>query len=580
MAHIVRFGSYEADLDSGQLRKRGIRIKLRAQSFLILARLMEQPGELVTRSELQRLLWNDDVSVDFENNLNTAVAHLREVLHDSADAPTFIETLPKRGYRFIAEASRRQEPDIRNASRARLLVLPFANLSGNTALEYLGDALTDELITELAGMVPERVAVIARTTAMHYKNTRKDVSRIARELNVDYIVEGGVRQNGNRLVVNAQLIQAADQTHLCVQKQERSMRDVFLMPRKIAENIVAHLPLAGEPEARGKTGATRKPTNNLVAYGEYIQGRYHLIKATPADFVAAREHLEKAVGLDPEFGLAYDALAELNWYAGYFGTVRPRDASASGIVYALRALEIDERSGETHALLGQFHKTIGYNWSEVHREMALALELDPHSPLVRMRYAISELMPQGRIAEAIGELEHALDVDPLSQFARFWIAIMYVLDRHPERAIEESRKLLRVDPNYFLAYFTLATAYRLSGRVEDALAAHRKAAELSEDEPAVLGWMGLTLASDKRADEAREVLMRLRAMAVARYVPPTSFAWVHLGLGEFDEVFRWLDLAVDECDQFLMPIKSYAFLDTIRNDPRFPGLLEKMHLTA
>lgn len=579
MANIVRFGSFEADLNSGQLRKHGVPIKLRAQSFQVLVRLIEKPGEPVSRSELQETLWSDGVSVDFENSLNTAVAHLREVLGDSADAPAFIETLPKRGYRLIAEVSRRSDADERENPRVRLLVLPFINLSGDAAHEYLGDALTDELITELAGMTRDQVAVIARTTAMHYRNTRKDVSRIGRELNLDYIVEGGVRRNGNRMVVNVQLIHAGNQTHVFAQKQDAPVRDVFLLPRKIARSILAHIPAPGRTGQRGKA-LKRRPSAELAAHGEYIQGRYHFTKAIPGDLAAAREHLEKAIRLDPEFAPAYDALAELNWYYGYFGVVRPRDAFAHGIIHALRALEIDSTRGETHALLGQFHKTIGYDWPEVHREMALALRLDPRSPVVRMRFAVSELMPQGRLAEAIAELEHALEFDPLSLFARFWLTIMYLLNRCPDRALEESNKLLQTDSNYFLAYFARAAAYRMLDRVEDSLAAHSKADELSQGEPAVLGWMGLTLASCKRASEARALLERLHAMETRRYVAPTSFAWIHLGLGDIDETFRWLNLAVDECDQFLMPIKSYVFLDPVRKDTRFEGLLQKMHLKA
>jgi tetratricopeptide (TPR) repeat protein len=255
----------------------------------------------------------------------------------------------------------------------------------------------------------------------------------------------------------------------------------------------------------------------------------------------------------------------------------PRQAFSAGIVHALRALEIDNTRAETHALIGQFHKTVEYNWPEVHREMALALRLDPKSPLVRMRYAVSELMPHGRLEEAVAELERALEVDPLSLLARMWLGIMLVLWGRYERGIEEGRKLLDLDPTYPLAHFVVAVGCRYLGRSEEALMALQKAVELSGN-AAILGWLGLTLAGNAQAAEAHAVLQRLRGMAANGYVPPCSFAWIHLGLDEIDTAFEWLTRAVDECDQLMMPIKSYRFLDPIRSDMRFTALLRKMNL--
>jgi tetratricopeptide (TPR) repeat protein len=258
--------------------------------------------------------------------------------------------------------------------------------------------------------------------------------------------------------------------------------------------------------------------------------------------------------------------------------MRPREAFSAGILYALRALEIDGTRAETHALLGQFHKTVDYNWPEVHREMALALRLDPNSPLVRMRYAVSELMPHGRVDEAVTELERALEFDPLSSFTRFWLGIMLLFCRRYHRAIEEAHKILDKQPDYFLAYFVLAAGYRYQNLNDKAITAQRRCARLTGDAAVMLGWLGLTLAASGQQVEARDVLQRLYRMAEQGYVPPTSFAWVHLGLREVDAAFDWLQRAVEECDQLMMPIKSYSFLDPIRDDPRFAILLRKMNL--
>jgi TolB-like protein/Tfp pilus assembly protein PilF len=457
-------------------------------------------------------------------------------------------------------------------------VLPFVNLSGDPAQEYFSDAMTDEIITEFAKLAPEQLAVIARTTAMHYKGSHKDVGRIGRELSVDYVVEGGVRRNDDQVAINVQLIQTSDQTHLFAKKYDAEMHDVFSLHKCIAQAIAGHTPRVADNLLSSvvASGRARKPTEDLAAYNEYIQGRLTTLGAE--SFAAARQHLENAIARDPEFAQAHDALAELYWQLGYLGFMSPRKAFSAGIVHALHALEIDNRRAETHALLAQFHKTIEYNWPEVHREMALALRLDPNSPLVRMRYAVSELMPHGRMDEAVAEIERALEFDPLSMWARLWLCVMLVLGRRFERGLEESRKLLDLDPASGLGHFAIGLFYRYQKKFEEAISAHRKAVELSGGLPGALGWLGLTLASSGRTAEARDVLRRLHAMRAQAYVPPTSIAWIHLGLGEVDTAFEWLNRAVEECDQFMLPIKTYAFFDPIRTDPRFAALLRKMNL--
>ena len=410
----LRFGEFEVDLEAGSLFNRGVRVRLRGQLFIVLAALLERAGEVVTREELQRRLWPGDTIVDFEVNLNTLVARLREALGDSAAHPRYIETLPKRGYRFLADVSERPAREAAPARRVRLAVLPFANVGGDPAEEYFSDAMTDEIITALCQIAPRELAVIARTTVLHYKRSDKDVAQIGRELDVSHLVEGAVRRDGDRVGMSVQLIQVADQTHVFARKYEAEMRDIFGAVTEAASDIAAHIvgPAAPEDETGDKPAGgypLRKPTGDIVAYNEYIRGRYEMSKFQAEGFVAARRHLERAVALDPEFALAYDALAEIDWTLGYLGYIAPRQAFSDGIMRALRALEIDNSRAETHALLGAFHKTVEYNWPEVHREMALALRLDPASTLVRLHYAISELMPHGRVEEAIFEIQQALD---------------------------------------------------------------------------------------------------------------------------------------------------------------------------
>ncbi len=593
MSNLVRFDYFEVDLDAGQLRKRGIRIGLRDQPFQVLASLLEHPGQVVTRDDLRRQLWPDDVFVDFDNSLNIAIARLRTVLGDSAEHPRYIETLPKRGYRFIGQVS--QQPSAAEAGpvrKPRLVVLPFSNLSGDPSQDYLSDAVTDEVITELAALAPDNLGVIARTTAMRYKGARKDVAQIKRELNVDYVVEGGVRREGDRISLTAQLIRAHDQTHLFARRYEAELRDAFEMRTRIAEEIVTHIDAPGvAKEVRERltlAHSRRKPTENLSAYNEYIQGRYLAERMTPEATARARQHFEDAIKRDPKFALPYVALADLYSQVGYVGYIRPKDAYSTGFPYAQRAVEIDDTLAEARAVLAQYHTQLDYNWPAAEREMARALELNPASPLVRLRHALVILMPHNRMDEAIAELECALELDPLAGLTRTWLGIMWALARDYDRAIEEARGMLELEPTSCWPPFILGISYRqkyfeesLRGRLrpdfaEQAIAGHQRAAELGSGAEVFLGWLGLALGVCGREEEARAVLEQLRHSE--RYILPTCIAHLHYGLGELDAAFEWFDRAVEERDQNMMMILSFGHLDPIRGDPRYAALLRKMNL--
>jgi TolB-like protein/tetratricopeptide (TPR) repeat protein len=578
MSNTVRFDCYEVNLTSGTLSKRGIKITLREKSFETLAALLEHPEELVTREELKHRLWRDNVFVDFDNNLNTAIGRLREVLNDSAEHPRFIETLPKHGYRFIADIYPvPSEPADVIGTRARLIVLPFVNLSGAQAEEYFSDTLTDEIITGIAAISPQHLGVIARTTAMHYKGSRKDVGRIGHELSADYVVEGGVRRSDGRIAINVQLIQVKDQTHLFARKYDAEMRDVFKVQDCIAQAIATHIPsLAATLPARTADTAEhrRNPTHDIVSYNLYLQGRFRMYR----DVANAKPYFEQALTRDPHFALAYDGLAEYYSWAGFVGLISPKEAFAEGLWAALRALEIDNTLAETHALLGHFCKIINYNWSEVQREMALALKLDPVSTVVRFRNAISGLMPVGRLDEAAAELEAVLDLDPLNLEVRRWLGLMHWWRRDYDRAIEQARLVLAVDANYPTAHVLIGVVRCAERKFDEAIPELRKCLELSNRAPVWLGWLGLGVAQSGDVAESRALLAQLHAAAERAYIPSSCFAWIHLGLGELDEAFEWMNRAVDDRDPMMTPIKSYPFFDPIRADQRFAALLRKMNL--
>jgi TolB-like protein/Tfp pilus assembly protein PilF len=583
----VRFGPFKVDLDAGRLVKHGIRIGLREQSFQVLALLLKRPGQIVTRDELRQKLWHDhdEVFVDFDKSLNTAVARLRQALGDSADHPRFIETLPKRGYRFVAAVSTTLEATPASMPhRARLLVLPFINLSGDPAKDYFCDAITDELITEIAAIAPEDLAVIARTTAMHYKGSHKDVGRIGHELAIDYVLEGGARTSNGRIGINVQLIQVSDQAHVFAKKYEAELRDIFDVQSAIAQAVAARIGVnlsadsgRARPAARR---ATRKLTDDLVAYDAYIRGRSLLGSWTAEGLAKAKQFFEVAIARDPQFALAHDGLAEAYGWLAFNGFIRPKDGFSAAVFSALRAIEIDHGLAQTHALLGMLRTQLDYNWAEVDREMALALELDPASPVVRFRYAASGLLPHGRMDEAIAEVQRALESDPLSLFMRAWLAQYFIFVRQYDRTIEECQKMISLNPGYFYGYFAFGEVLCEQGAFPEAISQLRKAAELSGNAPLVLGYLGMTLARSGDHAGARAVLAGLYHAAAHLYIPPTSLATIHLGLGEIDQVFICLDHAIDDRDPIITPIKTNPILDPLRTDPRFAALLCKMNLES
>jgi TolB-like protein/Tfp pilus assembly protein PilF len=580
----LRFGEFEVDLQAARLSKRGAKVKIREQLFLVLTALLERPGEVIARDELRARLWPDGIITDFELNINTAIARLRQALGDSAAKPRFIETVPKRGYRFIG-AVEAQAPSSgsRQALRARIAVLPFANLGGSPEQEYLSDAFTEELITGLARLAPGRLGVIARTTAMNYKASRKSVSSIGRELGVDFVVEGSVRRKGNRMTAHVQLIQVSDQTHLAAERYDFDMSDMLGAVHTAARLIGDQIRLSpADPDRKDGLGADRragrKTAGDGAAYNLYIRGRYHLNTYTPEGFAKAKQCFEEAVGLAPEYAPAHHALGETYFWIGFNGLALPKDAFAAGVWPVLRALEIDEGLADAHAMLGCFRLELDYNWAEVQREMGRALELDPWASHSRALYALSVPMPLGRIRDMIAELERALELDPLSAFTRFWLCFGFDFDRQYERGLREARLLIEHEPDSWLGHFVAGHLYRDMKMYDQATASLRRASELSGGPPLVLGWLGQALVNSGKTDEARVVLKRLHDIAATMYVPPTSFAWICLGLGDIDGAFTWMDLAIDVRDTMIVPIKTYPFLDPFRDDPRFHALLRRMNL--
>jgi serine/threonine-protein kinase len=455
---------------------------------------------------------------------------------------------------------------------ASVAVLPFTNMSGAKEDDYLCEGLAEEIINALTRIPGLRV--IARTSSFVAGRLGLDIREAGARLGVESILEGSVRRAGSRARVTAQLVSTRDGSHLWSERYDRELTDLLVLEDEVAAAIAERL--RGE---LGRAGGERKrPAVDRDAYAAFLEGRHHFARGTPEALAKAAACYERAIERDPGFALAYDSLAELHWFLGFFGNVPPRDAFSSSTWYALRALELDDTLAETHALLGMLRKELDYNWAEVDRELHRGLELNPESPLVRLRHAISGLLPHGRVAEAMTEIDAIVRVDPLSMFARWWLAVMALLARNLDRMNEEAQHIIALDPGHFMGYWVLGMHRDAIGAGAEAVAALAKAHELSRGAPFTLGFLAYANGRAGRTDKARALLEDAGEAAKAGYVPPSTFAFGYIGLGDWDAAFEWLDRAIEGRDPLVMPIKTYYFLDPIRGDARYRALLQKMHL--
>ncbi len=459
-----------------------------------------------------------------------------------------------------------------DSEKPSVAVLPFANMSGAKEDDYLCEGLAEEIINALT-RIPG-LSVIARTSAFAVARLGLDVREAGARLGAASLLEGSVRRAGTRVRVSAQLITASDGSHVWSERYDRELTDVLVLEDEIAAAIAGRLRVDLARDERER----QRPAVDAEAHGAYLEGRYYFARGTPDALAKAKACYERAIARDHRFALAYDSLAELHWFLGFFGGVPPREAFSVSTWHALRALELDDSLAETHALLGMLRKELDYNWPEVDRELRRAFELNRQSPLVRLRYAICGLLPHGRVAEAMTETEGVLQTDPLSLFTRWWVAVAAMLARRFDRSIEEGRHMIALDATHFLGHWALGMGLDGTGAVAEAAATLQRAHELSGGMPFTLGFLAYACGRAGRRDDARALLEGAQRAAATGYVPPSTFAFGHIGLGEWNAAFEWLDRAVDGRDPLIMPIKTYLFLDPVRDDPRYRALLAKMNL--
>jgi eukaryotic-like serine/threonine-protein kinase len=453
-----------------------------------------------------------------------------------------------------------------------IAVFPFVSMSSDPENEFFSDGLAEEIINALTRIPGLRV--IARTSSFLVGRMGLDIRDAGARLGVENVLEGSVRRAGNRVRVTAMLVSTHDGSHLWSDQYDREMTDLLVLEDDVAETIAERL--------RGKLGRAaserKRQLVNHEAYVSFLEGRHHFALGTPETLTKAIASYQRAIKLDPEFALAYDSLAELFWFLGFFGNVPPRDAFSSSTWYALRALELDDTLAETHALLGMLRKELDYNWPEVDRECRRALELNSESPLVRLRYAISGLMPHGRVIDAAAELDRVVRLDPLSIPSRWWLAIMLYFSRQFKRMAEEGTRIIALDPNHFLGHWVIGIHRDAIGAGTEAVASMEKAHELSGGSLFTLGFLAFVRGRAGHVDEARRLMADAQNAAKGAYVPPSTIALGHVGLGEWDAAFDFWNQAIEVRDPLVMPLKSYPFFDSLRGDMRYQSMLRIMNL--
>jgi TolB-like protein/tetratricopeptide (TPR) repeat protein len=570
----VRFDAFELDLANGELRKGDVPVRLQPQPLKVLMLLAGRAGRLVARDEIRKQLWDDETFVDFDQGLNYCVRQIRAALSDEADTPRFIETIPRRGYRFVADVVPVSAPVER---RVMLVVLPFQNLSSDPEQDYFSDGLTEEMIAQLGRLNPRRLGVIARTSAMRYKQTDKAVDAIGRELGVSHVLEGSVRRAGNRVRVTAQLIQVSDQTHTWARSFERAVGDILALQSDMAHAIATEIGVQLTPHEQVRL-ATRAPVDPSV-YEAYLKGRHFWKRRSRAALEKSVHYFDQAIEMDPRYAPAYAGLADVHLTQLDYNYVAPREAFALADRVLLDALRLDNALAEPHTSLGHL-RLHQFNWVSAEQQFMRAIELNPGYDTAHYYYA-NLLAAFGRFDQALAEANLALELDPISPNARQNRLFILYLARRYELAVEQVKDTLELDPTYTELYYYLGHFYERTGDYTRAIDAFQKVgAQASPRGGSVLAAIGYAHAQAGDRAQAIEMLSELKELSAREYVSSYDLALLHLALDDRDETFVQLSKAYDDHSSYVPFLNVDARFDPVRSDPRFRAIIQRLNFPA
>jgi TolB-like protein/DNA-binding winged helix-turn-helix (wHTH) protein/Flp pilus assembly protein TadD len=627
---VLRFGVFELDAATGEVRKHGLLLKLHPQPTKVLILLASRANQLVTREEIKNALWGQDTFVDFEQGLNSCIRQIRGALGDDPDNPRFVQTIPRKGYRFIAPVASgngipsaaaavpvpvlplrrtpmrgkavlfagavvlvlttlaamyfvsRRASAARPATKIMLAVLPFQNYSPDAEREYLADGLTEEMITQLGSMEPERLGVIARTSAMKYKGAHAAVDQIGKELGVDYVLEGSIRTEGDRVRVTAQLIRVKDQTHVWARSYERTHGGILTMQQEVANAIAAEIQVELTPQYHERLAALQFA--NPRAHEAYARGRFFWNKRTDADLVTAIQYFEEVLRYEPRYALAYSGLADAYFYRSYaWGSIPPKEGMPKARAAAMKALELDPNSAEAHTSMAVVKFFYDWDWPGAEAEFKRAIELNPNYPTAHHGYAVLLLTAYGRWDDAIDEANRALAMDPLSVPLNNIVALILLHSPRHDETIERSKKLHELNQGMAEPYAYMSAAFEHKGSFGDAV-------EMSLKQHALAGSSEQDLVRLKDA-YARGGIAGYRRMeaeitiAMATQQPPQTvlgrlaLASANAHIGNNGAALDILERICDERSGMAVWTKiDFAQTPGMTSDPRFQALLRRIGL--
>jgi len=554
----TRFGAFEVDLEGRRLLKKGTQIPLREQSFQVLAALIDRPGEIVTREELRKRLWSSDTFVDFEVALNSAVSRLRDALGDSADEPSFIETIPKRGYRFVAPIPK----------RPAVAVMPFVNQTAEAKDEYFSDGLTDELIRVLSRI--DGLRVTASSVVFRFKGQRCDARQIGRELGVEAVLEGSIWRSKDRIRITVNLVGAKDGFNLWAQRFDGNLGDLFTIQDQVCAAVAEalHMRLASQ--------IPKRHPSNAVAYMQYLKGAYLLKRRRPEDIRRAFEYQQEAIRLEPDYAEPYYGAGMFYIVSAVYGAMPPRTALREAEELVSKGLALDENSTRLHSTLGML-RMFQWRWAESEQAHKKALSLEPTNEFPHMCYPIlcSFL---GRHDEAVFHAAKAVELDPLDLMTNFRLVQANCYAGRHEQAVRCGRIAIQLTPESPYTYFYLALSLVALGSKEEAWEIANTGRKLANGMPLGEGYFGYLAGVTGHTVEARGVVDGLRARREKGYGPALPIAVTYLGLGETAAGFQWLGTALAERDPFLGSLMVFPAYDDIRNQPKFRRLAEQLKL--
>lgn len=585
---VYEFGPFRLDTAERLLLRDGEPVPLTPKVFDTLVALVQRAGQLVGKEELMGEVWAN--SYVEESNLTQNVFVLRKVLSDREGRP-FIETVSKRGYRFVAtvrevtpdavddfasgphSSPRQMRPavatdDVLNS----LAVLPLTNASANPDAEYLSDGITESIINSLSQL--PQLRVMARSTVFRYKGMEVDPQQVGQGLGVRAVLAGRVLQHSDRLVVRTELVDVANGWQLWGEQYNRKLADILSLQEEIAQEISEKLriKLTGEEKKR----LAKRYTDDNEAYRLYLKGRYYWNKYTREGLTRAIEYFNRAIEHDPHYALAHAGLTD-TYYRLSNAYLAPNEALPKARRAALKALEIDGTLAEAHASLGLIKFYYDWDWSGAEHHYKRAIELDPRSVLAHQRYG-SYLAVMGRYDEATAALNRALELDPLSLLVNSLLGLPLYLSREYDRSIAQYRKTLDMDPNYLPALFGVGLGCTQKGMYAEAMQEFQKARSLGENLAEAQAEIGYVYALSGKTGQAEEMIEALKQQSRSTYVSPYNIAKIYVGLGEKELTFEWLEKAFTERSEWLSWLKTDPKLDTIRSDPRFHTLLQRAGL--